>query len=60
MAGTCAHADCYCETDAAEFCGEHCAEATRVGHKGTTCECGHIDCEEAHMRAGGVRTSAER
>ncbi len=53
----CAHALCFCEVTDDGFCGEHCAEATRLGHKGATCECGHVDCEEATMRKGGVRTS---
>jgi hypothetical protein len=59
MSATCAHADCHCDTDD-DFCGAHCAEATRLGHKGVTCECGHIACEEATMRKGGVRTQGSR
>jgi hypothetical protein len=57
---TCAHALCYCEVTDGGFCAEHCAEATRLGHAGPTCECGHMDCEEATMRQGGVRTTAKR
>lgn len=57
MADTCRHAKCFCEPSGADFCGEQCAEAARSGHSGRTCECGHIDCEEATMREGGVRTS---
>lgn len=60
MAGTCRHPKCFCETDGADFCGEHCAEAARSGHSALSCECGHIACEEATMLHGGVRTSGGR
>lgn len=56
MADTCAHSKCFCELDGTgEFCGTHCERSSRAG--GPTCECGHIACEEATMRDGGVRTT---
>ena len=58
MADTCAHEVCHCERkDEAEFCGTHCSEAALHERKPVSCECGHIDCEEATMRTGGVYTT---
>ena len=56
MAEKCAHEQCYCGTSDGEYCGEHCRRAEAKAASGPTCECGHIDCEEATMRTGGVVT----
>lgn len=56
MSDTCAHSKCFCERDGnADYCGAHCEQSARAA--GPTCECGHIACEEATMREGGVRTT---
>jgi len=56
MAATCAHSKCFCELDGHDrYCGTHCEETAHVA--APTCECGHIACEEATMREGGVRTT---
>ena len=54
MPEKCAHGACFCEATDDDYCGTHCAEAAVGDQKGPTCECGHIDCEEATMRIGGV------
>lgn len=57
MADTCAHSKCFCELDGkTEYCGSQCEQAAGAG-AGPTCECGHIACEEATMRIGGVHTT---
>jgi hypothetical protein len=58
MAEKCAHQVCYCEPSGGDYCGDHCRGAEAKGGSGPTCECGHIDCEEATMRAGGVYTTS--
>lgn len=56
MAATCAHSKCFCELDGQDlYCGKHCEETAHAG--APTCECGHIACEEATMREGGVHTT---
>jgi hypothetical protein len=57
MADTCAHETCYCDAGSDEYCGTHCRDAAAGSGGGPTCECGHIDCEEATMRHGGVVTT---
>jgi hypothetical protein len=60
MDAKCAHELCYCSTNEGDYCGDHCRAAVTSGRSGPTCECGHIDCEEATMREGGVHpTSAD-
>jgi hypothetical protein len=57
MAATCAHSKCFCELDGQDqYCGTHCEEIAHAGAT-PTCECGHIACEEATMREGGVHTT---
>ena len=56
MADTCAYMKCFCERDgSSEYCSGHCEDRARLG-SAPTCECGHIACEEATMREGGVHT----
>lgn len=57
MAEKCAHEVCYCDAQGEEFCGTHCDGPALRSKRGPTCECGHIDCEEATMRTGGVHTT---
>lgn len=59
MAETCGHDVCFCAAEADGHCGKHCAELALRGESRPTCECGHIDCEEATMRQGGVVTVEE-
>lgn len=60
MQAKCIHELCYCEVTKDHCCGAQCREAVSTGKAGPTCECGHIDCEEATMREGGVHpTSAD-
>jgi hypothetical protein len=56
MSDHCARAACHCDAADGEYCGAHCAETAKQSDRGPTCECGHIDCEEATMRTGGVVT----
>ncbi len=57
MALTCAHEVCFCDPAEGEYCGTQCAEIARRGETRPSCECGHIACEEATMRGGGVHTT---
>jgi len=59
MADKCANEVCFCGAEDDGYCGEHCAEAALRGEIRPTCECGHVDCEEATMRQGGVVTTEE-
>jgi len=57
MAERCAHAVCFCEPKGNPYCSTQCAQLALRNERRPTCECGHIDCEEATMRSGGVHTT---
>ena len=59
MAETCAHDVCFCAAGDDPYCGRHCSDLALRGETRPTCECGHITCEEATMREGGVVTTEE-
>jgi hypothetical protein len=60
MADTCAHAPCHCDPEGSEYCSLYCRDVALTKERRPTCECGHVDCEEATMRTGGVYTTARR
>jgi hypothetical protein len=57
MATACLHDACFCERDGADCCGAYCTDMVARRARDPTCECGHIVCEEATMRGGGVYTT---
>lgn len=59
MAEKCAHEVCFCGADDGGYCSAYCEEHVLRGELPPACECGHIDCEEATMRQGGVVTMEE-
>jgi hypothetical protein len=59
MADKCAHEVCFCGAADGGYCGAHCEEHALRADLHPTCECGHVDCEEATMRQGGVVTMEE-
>jgi hypothetical protein len=58
MAEKCAHGACFCDPEGNRYCGTYCSDLALRHEKRPTCECGHIDCEEASMRRGGVHPTA--
>jgi hypothetical protein len=57
MSSKCLHEPCHCDPNGDDACGQHCREAIGSAERPPTCECGHIACEEATMREGGVVTT---